>query len=165
MEKLETRTRTVVETEAVDVEEMRCSGPCGDFYPDEELRSVVIDDGSDGLEVPVCVYCCESLWGVGADETAGTDLDSFARDVATGFDLVRRALLRLIPPAAVMGLITFITYLAVEGLSNLQREIASGPPTGDLGVDAILFELLGLFPIMMFIAAAGVIFHSLARNA
>lgn len=123
-EKVETRTRSVVEVETVDVDELRCTGPCEDFYAEEELREVNVETGTGKIiTAPVCVYCCENLWGIDVDRNGGVDVDEIFRTAASGLDELRGALKRFAPAA--VGIVIFIgtSGILLQTLGSAVRAI------------------------------------------
>lgn len=147
VEKVETRTRSVVEVETVDVDELRCTGPCEDFYAEEELREVNVETGTGKIiTAPVCVYCCENLWGIDVDRNGGVDVDEIFRTAASGLDELRGALKRFAPAMFGLGLAMFLFGLMLNVVSNAIQTIQETPvETTDPTLITPIVEFLPVF--------------------
>jgi len=149
VEKVETRTRSVVEVETVDVEELRCTGPCEDFYPEEELREVKVDTGrGEIITAPVCVYCCENLWKVDADRKGGIDVDEVLRVAASGVDALRGGMIRFSPVAIGVGFAIWLGATLLNMLGAASTTIQEAPTET---VDP-LFVVSDLLPVVVLMA-------------
>lgn len=168
---VESRTRSVTRVESEDVEELRCTGPCEDFYPEEELRGVLVGIEGEEVERPVCVYCSQSMWGIPVEEEAGVDVERLLRSGLEGTEslmkLVQKALLAIAPVGiavwvAVMLMSFTLQFLnqVVEKSGNVVEPVEASATAQDVAV-----PMMDFFPVVIFILVFGVMVLSVVKNA
>jgi hypothetical protein len=174
----ERRTRTRTEVVEEELEEFRCTGPCGDWYPDEELRLVKVEvgddwlDGPDHLERPVCRYCSESLWGIPAETSAPeitkrVEMIETMEWIGSGSRTVSSALMgmagRIVGAVLTVGLVFGVPVIVMGSmLTALGDSLQSIETTGAGTEPAVepLFLPLELIPDvapLIFILAIGIV--------